>query len=296
MNGTAPSTEDLDVFVTIADLGTLTGASKALGLPKSTLSRRLSRLEAQLRVRLFTRNRQRLRLTESGTALLGQAREALAALRALVDAATAAHEVPDGRLRVSVPQDLIGFGDVWLDFIERFPRVALELEPTNRYVDVVGEGFDLALRAGKGEDETLVARRVGAYHLVAVASPSYVAAHGALREPADLRRHSCVLLSPMRRRPGHPDRPELPHRHIICKDIHFAMNASLRGCGVAVLPQGMARPAIEEGRLVAVLEAYNPLVVPLFAVYPERAHLRASVAAFIDVVAGHFGGSMGAGR
>jgi DNA-binding transcriptional LysR family regulator len=290
-----PLTEDIDVFVTVADLGTLTGASKALGLPKSTLSRRLARLEAQLGLRLFIRHRQRLRLTESGTALLRQAREALAALRALADAATMAHKVPEGRLRVSVPQDLIGFSDVWLDFIERFPRVALELEPTNRYVDVVSEGFDLALRAGKGQDEALVARRVGAYSLIAVASPSYVAAYGTLREPADLRRHSCVLLSPMGRRPGHPDRPELPHRHIVCKDVHFAMTACLQGYGIAILPQGMARPAIEQGRLAPVLGAYNPLVVPLFAVYPEHAHLRASVAAFIDVVARHFGGSRGAG-
>jgi DNA-binding transcriptional LysR family regulator len=189
---------------------------------------------------------------------------------------------------VSVPQDLIGFSDVWLDFVQRHPEVALEMEPTNRYVDVVGEGFDVALRAGTGQDDTLIARRVGDYHLVAVASPSYVETYGRLRDPAELRLRSCVLLAPLRKRPGFPERPPLPLRHVVCGDVQFALSACLAGIGVAVLPEAKVQADVRAGRLIPVLETYNPLTVPLYAVFPERAHQRTAVAAFVDVVTRHF--------
>jgi DNA-binding transcriptional LysR family regulator len=210
-------------------------------------------------------------------------------LRELANAAEQSRAVPEGRLRVSVPIDLLGQRELWIGFAERYPNVALELEATNRHVDPVAERFDLALRGGRGPDESLVARPVGSYRLVAVASPAYVARFGTLDEPAALRRHSCILFRSMGHRPGHPDRPDLPHRHIVCPDEGTALEGARRGLGVAILRVEVVQPDVDAGALVAVLDAYNPLVVPVYAVYPERSHLRAAVTAFIDHVIGHMG-------
>ena len=289
MHGAIPSSEDLETFLAIADAGSLTAAARAMGQPKSTLSRRLARLEELLGVHLLLRNRHRLELSETGVALLEPARQALTLLREFANAADQSRAVPEGRLRVSIPMDLLGQRELWLGFAERFPNVALELEPSNRYVDVVAERFDLALRGGRGPDESLVARPVGSYRLVAVASPEYVARFGALDEPAALRRHSCILFRAMGHRPGHPVRPDLPHRHIICPDEGFALEGARRGLGVAILRAEVVQPDVDAGALGSVLDAYNPLVVPLYAVYPERSYLRAAVTALIDYVSEHLG-------
>ena len=132
-----PSSEDLETFMAIVEAGSLSAASRALRQPKSTLSRRLARLEEVLGARLLVRNRHRLELSESGVALFEPAREALAALRELANAADRSRTVPEGRLRVSIPIDLLGLHAIWLGFAERFPKVALELEPSNRHVDPV---------------------------------------------------------------------------------------------------------------------------------------------------------------
>lgn len=284
MSKPLPSSEDLATFLAVVEAGSLNAASRALRQPKSTLSRRLARLEELLGVRLLVRNRHRLEPSETGLALLEPARDALDRLMELADAADRSRAIPEGRLRVSIPIDLLGRRDLWLGFAERFPRVALELEPSNRHVDPVTERFDLALRGGRGPDESLVARSVGTYRLVAVASPGYVARWGRLDEPTALRRHSCILFRAMGHRPGHPDRPEPPHRHIICPDEGSALEGATRGLGVAILREEVVRPSIDEGALVPVLDAYDPLVVPLYAVYPERAHLRAAVTTFIEHV------------
>lgn len=288
MNGTPAASEDLQAFVATATDGSLTGAAAALGLPKSTISRRLARLEAHLNVRLFVRHRQRLRLSDDGAALLSEARAMLDGLVDLGARLRGRSAEPRGRLRVSVPRDLAAFPDVWLDFAQEHPQVALEIELTNRYVDVVREGFDVALRGGRGDDETLTARRVGGYALVAVATPAYLAEHGTLDGPADLRRHSCILLSPLRKRAGHPDRPEPPHRHLIYNDPEFARRAALRGLGVAILAPHLVAEDRAAGRLVSALAAYDPLRVPLYAVYPDRAYLRGAVTRFLAFVATRF--------
>ncbi len=287
-SGTVPLTEDLVTFVTIADRGGLNAAARVLELPKSTLSRRIARLEETVGVVLFLRNRQKLHLTDVGRALLGQAKVALGELQALADAASLAHAAPRGRLRVSLPRDLASYRDVWLDFIERYPEVALEVEFSNRYADLVREGFDVALRGGRGDDHSLVARRVGAYHLLAVAAPGYAQRWGTLSDPAELRAHSCILLSSLRARPGHPDRPDRPHRHVIFDDAALALGAARRGMGIAILPPHMVIEDVRAGRLVKMISTYDPLQVPLFAVVPARPYVRGAVKAFIEFVEERF--------
>lgn len=288
VGGTFPATEDVVVFVTIAQEGSLNAAARTLKLPKSTLSRRLLRLEESVGVTLFARHRQQLRLTEIGITLLEQAKVALQELRALADAASLVHEEPRGRLRVTMPRDLASYRNVWLDFMERYPKVALEVELTNQYVDLVRDRYDLALRGGRGDDDSLVAKRVGAYHLIAVAGASYAQLWGVLDEPTRLRQHSCILLSALRPRPGYPDRPNLPHRHIIFNDAELALHAARRGLGIAILPAPMVDDDLRAGRLVKMVNAYDPLEVPLYAVYPARTYMRGVVKTFIEFVEDRF--------
>lgn len=282
-----PCSEDLEAFNAIVEAGSLNAASRQLNLPKSTLSRRLARLEASLGVRLFVRNRHSLELSQAGAALLDSVRDALSTLRELTDAADRTRAVPEGRLRVSIPIDLLGLRELWLGFAALYPRVALELSPTNRYVDPISERFDLALRAGPGSDDSLIARQVGGYQLIAVASPEYVLKWGALDSPSSLRQHSCILFKPMSPRPGHPERPALPHRHIICPDEGTALEAARRAMGIAILRADVVRADLDANTLVPVLDAYNPLSIPVYAVYPDRAQLRTVVTAFIDYISEH---------
>ncbi len=209
----------------------------------------------------------------------------------MVAAAEQRRAEPSGRLRVSVPLDLLSQRELWLTFSLKYPRVALELEPTNRHVDLVAERFDLALRGGRGADDSLVARAVGGYHLVAVASPDYLARWGKLESPAALRQHSCLLFRELGHRPGHPDRPAPPHRHIICPDERFALEGARCGLGVAILRYDIAAADLQRGALCVALEAYNPLRVPLYAIYPDKTHLKAAVLAFIQHIEEQLGGS-----
>lgn len=283
-----PQTEDLQTFLAVVDEDGMNGAARALGVPKSTISRRLNRLEELLGVRLFLRNRQRLTLSESGAALIEQSRQALDQLQTIGEAASEARAEPVGPLRVSIPLDLSTHTELWLSFVEKYPKVALEAEFTNTYVDVIRQRLDLALRAGRGDDESLVARAVGHYPLVAVAHPKHIEQHGPIETPADLRRRDCVLMSAMRPRPHQPDHPQLPHRHLVFDSLHLVQQAALRGLGIAILPKELIDDDLQNGNLVSVLDAYNPLNVPLFAVYPDRAHLKASVTAFMEHVEAYF--------
>lgn len=282
MRDTLPATEDLETFLAISAHGSLSAAARELGQPKSTLSRRLSRLEEALDAPLFIRSRHSLALSEAGHALLEPAREAIEALQALKRAAEQRRSEPVGRLRVSIPLDLLGDRALWLDFAQAHPRVALELVPTNHHVDLITERLDLAVRGGRGEDETLISQPLGSYDLIAVASPAHLARWGKLETPGELRARSCLLFKAMRHRPGYPDHPELPHRHIICPDEATALDGARRGLGVAILRANLVREDLARGTLAPALDAYNPLRIPVYAVYPARAYLRPAVVALME--------------
>lgn len=283
-NGTTPQTEDLETLLAVIDHGGLGAAARALGVPKSTVSRRLDRLEEALGVRLVTRSRQAVGPTQEGAEVVARARAVLNDVAALVAAARRAQETPRGRLRVSAPADLAAYAEVWLSFMEANPQVELQMEFTNRYVDVVREGFDLAMRGGRGDDDALITRRLGAYPLRAVATPEWVARHGRLHEPKELRERSCVLLQAFRG----GGRPPTGERHLVLNQTDLVYTACRRGLGVAVLPAPLVAGDVAEGRLVPVLDAYDPLLVPLFAAYPERRFLPASTLALLDHVSAAF--------
>ncbi|MDX2013233.1 MAG: LysR family transcriptional regulator [Myxococcaceae bacterium] len=280
--GTAlPETKDLEVFRAVFTEGGVNAAGRALGLPRSTVSRRLSQLESALRVRLFTRHGQMVTPTEEGARLAERTKDLLSGLEDLCAEARGVDEEPTGRVRLSAPADLSGERDLWVKLFRAFPRLAFELEFTNRYVDVVREGFDLALRGGRGTDDQLVVRKLGGYELWAVASPGYVKQHGRATAPVELRRHTLLLLSPLAARPEAP-MPRAPHRHLVVGDPQVARHAALDGLGVAILPRALVLRDLARRALVPFVEAYAPLRVPLFAAFPTRRLMPASLRLVLD--------------
>lgn len=280
-NGTDVRTEDLQTLVAVADSGGLGAAARALGVPKSTVSRRLARLESTLGVQLLARSRLAMRTTEAGERVVERAREALKDLAALAASARGVTEAPKGRVRVSAPADLSSHHAMWLSFLDAHPAVALQVEFTNRYVDVVREGFDVAIRGGRGDDEALIVRRLGSYALRAVATPAWASTHAPLDSTSDLRRRDCVLLQPFR-----GERPSGEGaRHVVFNQLQLVHEACLRGQGVAVLPAALVDDDLGAGRLVTVLDAYDPLQVPVYAAFTDRRFLPAATVALLDHLA-----------
>ncbi|MEZ4294588.1 MAG: LysR family transcriptional regulator [Polyangiaceae bacterium] len=283
-----PSLDDIAVFVKVIEEGSVSAAARRLGLPKSTVSRRLTQLEEVLGAQLVRRSGRGLSLTDVGRSFSDAATGLLADMEELVELAGGHAAAPRGRLRVSAPADLAALSEAWIGFAERYPEVELELSFSNRYVDVVSEGFDLALRGGRGEDQSLVARSLGTYSLRAVASPEHVARAGKPSGPAEIKKHDCVLLHPFRQRTGTLPRGRSAGRgrHTVVSDLSAALLGAIRGLGIAILPAYVCDGAIAEGKLVPVLDEWNPLRVPIYAVYPERRFLSAAARVFLDHVSG----------
>lgn len=285
----ALAVDDLRVFVTAIEHGSLNAAARELGLPKSTVSRRLARLEQELEARLVHRTKTGLVQTDAGRVLLEPARAILEQLTAIGELVRAGSAEPRGRLRVSIPQDLAGL-PAWMEFPLRHPEVELELEFSNRYVDVIGASFDLALRAGRGDDQRLIVKRIGSYSLHALAAPSHVAAHGMAHTREQLEQRDAVLLEPFRKRGARASRAGRV-RHLIVNDPLTALQGALRGLGVAFLAPHVCSEHLESGALVPVYAPWHPLAVPMYAAYPERRYMPAALARFIEFAEALFGGA-----
>ena len=188
---------DLLLFARVADEGSFTAASTRLGLPKSTVSRRLAALEARLGERLLLRTTRKLTLTDFGHGVLGHARQVVAEVEAAAALASHRQVEPSGRLRISMPGDFatVVLGTLLSDFVARYPAISLELDLTPRRVDLIGENFDLALRMGElADDATLAARQVATFSMGLYAAPAYLQRRGRPAEPEALMEHDCLRL------------------------------------------------------------------------------------------------------
>ena len=182
-------------FVRVVEQQSFTSAAKALGLPKSSVSRRVTELEEELGVQLLHRTTRKLALTEAGRSYFEQAERALTELQAAAESATGMDTEARGIVRLTAPVDIgvMGLADLVSEFVREYPEIHVELSLSSKVVDLVGEGFDIAVRAGRSRDASLVARRLGNSALGLYASPEYLKKRGYPRTPADLADHDCVL-------------------------------------------------------------------------------------------------------
>jgi DNA-binding transcriptional LysR family regulator len=287
----------LSVFAKVVEQGSFARAAERLELSTSAVSRHVAELEAHLDARLLNRTTRRLSLTESGSAFYERCVQLLADLEEAEEAVTAATVVPRGTLKLTCS---ISFGTRHLApaiaaFATRHPQVRFDVELSDRTVDIVDEGFDMAVRIGEIGSQSLIGRRIGASQVVCCAAPSYVAAHGMPRTPAELARHRCLSYeySPSRNIWRFRDRQGREQDVRIGGPVHanngqMLCALAVAGVGINFEPDFIVAPDVRAGRLVTLLPDFAPPSIPIHAVYPSRRHLSAKVRAFVDFLAARF--------
>jgi DNA-binding transcriptional LysR family regulator len=283
------------LFVRVVQTGSFTAAAHALELPKSSVSRGVSGLEEELGVRLLHRTTRRLQLTSAGRAYFERAARALEELADAGAVAADMDKAPRGVIRVTAPVDLGTWvlAPVIANFVRLYPLIRIDLSLGSRTVDLVEEGFDLAVRAGRLRDSSLVARRLGPTDLSLFASPAYLKRKGNPRSVADLAKHDCILFRASSgsatwsfQGPAGVEHVEVSGP-ISVDDFVFVRQAALAGAGIAHLPRFHCSFEIERGRLVPLLPGYVTRLGALHLVYPSSRHLPHRVALFRDhIIAG----------
>jgi len=273
-------------FTKVVEEGSFTAAARALGLPKSTVSRHVAALEDRLGVRLLHRTTRTLRPTEAGESYYDRARQILADVDDAEQEVTELQSNPRGRLRVTagVSFGAAYLGDIVSTFSKKYPDVEVEINLTDRYVDLIGEGFDVAIRAGRLDDSSLIAKRLGSARQLICGSPDYLKRRGTPRVVDDLREHSCIRFGLSRHGSAWPLKSgSVPVSGRLTIDNGELMLAcAVNGLGLAMLPVFICGREVAAGRLVPVLEDEMLQSGGVYAVYPHSRNLSAKVRAFVD--------------
>ncbi|MDS7597905.1 LysR family transcriptional regulator [Agrobacterium tumefaciens] len=288
---------EMEVFVTAAELGSFSAAGRRLRLSPSAVSKLVTRIEDRLGTRLLLRSTRLVTLTPEGEIYLARARRILADIRETEQiVASGGKVVPRGLLRVNTT---LGFGERYLlplapEFLALYPEVELDISLTDGVISLIEERTDIAIRSGAMEDSSLKARKLLEVRRMIVASPAYIEKYGAPETPQDLVRHNCFSFNfnhslnewPFRN-PGSEEVYRLPVSGNASVNNGIAMHRlCLAGFGLGRMGQFHVQPDIDAGKLVPVLENYNPLDLEVIhAVYAGHEHLAARVRAFIDFVA-----------
>lgn len=285
-------------FVEVIERGSFTAAARALGLPVSSVSRGVARLEQEVGTRLLQRTTRRLAPTAAGQAFFDRARDSLQGLHEARDAATEAGSVVRGTIRITAPAGDNGsrIAPALATFLRAYPEVKLELILTSRTVDLVEEGIDLALRAApRLKDSALVARKVASTPLQLFAAPAYLEARGVPRKLADLAGHDMVLLRASRHRtrlvlagPRGPEAVEVGGR-ISVDELSFGVHAAIAGLGIVAAPRLLADEAIRAGKLRRVLPRHGLPGAALWLVHASGRQLPVRVALLRDHLAEELG-------
>jgi DNA-binding transcriptional LysR family regulator len=287
---TTPDLNHVAVFARVVETGSFTAAAAALGLPKSSVSRSVSRLELELGVRLLQRTTRSVRLTDAGHAYYERVAQALAGLKEAQSAVSDMQQTPSGVVRVTAAVD-IGvnvLGGLVARFVRRYPTIHVEMVLTGRVLNLVEEGVDLAVRAGKLDDSSLLARKVGTLEARLLTAPGYLKRRGAPKAVGDLARHDCVLFRARRGRstweltgPKGVERVDVTGS-VSADDFAFVRQMLLAGGGIGLVPWTTCAQDIERGRLVRVLPEYAAPGGALHVVYPSARHLPHRVALLRD--------------
>ncbi|SDZ92710.1 LysR family transcriptional regulator [Rubrimonas cliftonensis] len=290
---------EMEAFVRVVDLGGFTDAARKMGVSKSAISKHVSALEARLGARLLNRTTRRVSPTDIGLAYYDRA------VRVLMDAgeadamAASMQGAPKGELRVSAP---VSFGLAHLapavsDFLCAYPNVAARMTLDDRFVEIVAEGFDMAVRIGALPDSSLMARKLAETHLVLVASPDYVARRGAPTTPEELGEHDLLHYANLAsggawrlRGPSGEERQVRAQGRLTINNGDALALAAAAGLGVAFSPAFIAAPFLRDGRLVEVLPHARPAPLGVWAVYPAGRFPQPKLRVFVDFLAERFKG------
>lgn len=296
MGGALQDLNDLYFFAAVVEQGGFSAAGRALGVPKSRLSKRIAQLEERLGVRLLQRTTRRFVVTEVGERFYGHCRAVLEEAQAAQDAVDELRTEPRGSVRVSCPVSLVQslLGPMLPDFLAMYPKVQVRLLSSNRRVDIIGEGFDVAIRVRDklDTDATMVLRSFGGSRALLVASPEFLARAGRPSKPADLANFAALSMSEhdgvqvwdLVDATGRRESVEVQPR-LVTGDFNALLDAALQGTGIALLPEEFGAVGIASGKLEWVLQDWSTAEGILHFLYPSRRGLLPAVRAFVDFLA-----------
>jgi len=282
---------EMALFVKVVEEGSFSAAARRLDLTPSAVSKQIGRLEDRLAVRLLQRTTRRLNLTEEGKVFYERCVVILAEIEEVEQSVISTQGMPRGTLRINAPVALgrLQLAPLLAEFMQRFPQVNIELQLTDRTVNLLEEGIDVLIRVGEVDDSSYIARRLAQARRFICASPSYVARHGLPQTPADLKNHNCLRLNVPTRLNDWEFTDAKGHQQIISVTGDFATNvtdmmyaAALAGIGLARLSTIIVGADIRAGRLLPVLTDYATDSTSMYAIYPHRRHLSPKVRAFVD--------------
>jgi DNA-binding transcriptional LysR family regulator len=288
---------EMRVFVRVIDRGAFAVAARELRVPTSTVSRTVARLEERIGARLLQRTPRSVRATSEGRALYAAVREAVGVLERTAHTFEPATRTPKGILRVTAPAEIAGtfLADVAVAFGQRYPLVQIELALTNRAVNLVDEGFDVALRAAaRLPDSSLVVKKLGDLEHALYASPRYIEQHGAPASPADLADHRSIVFRAkdlVKTWKLYDDTRTVDvavRAYMGADDFSYLRAAVIAGGGIALMPRLVCSKDEAAGRLVRVLPSFAATGARLYVMYPSAAHIPARVTAFRDFVVAAF--------
>jgi len=291
--------DGITVFVRVVETGRFSKAAELLGHSTSYISKEVTRLENRLGVRLLNRSTRTLRLTEIGKTYYERCQQILADAEEIENRISAQHEVPKGVLKISAP---VSFGQLHLqkvlpEFLDTYPEVQLDVEFSDKMVDVVAEGFDVVIRVGALKDSNLINRKIMQSRGVTVASPAYLARRGCPNHPLELAEHDCITYAHLQLpnhweftpKQGDPIAVRITPR-VISNNSALELSMVLAGVGITRLASFYCEKEIEQGSLVSILEDYHHRDIGVYAVYPHRRHLSAKVRMFVDFLVEKFCG------
>jgi DNA-binding transcriptional LysR family regulator len=279
------------LFVRLAERGSFSAAAKDLRIKQSTASKWIAELEAQLGVSLIERTTRRLHVTEAGRRFQARAAEVLASFDGITGELREASPEPSGLIRLSLP---VVFGrrfvvPIVVEFLTKFPKVEAELSLNDRYVNLVEEGFDVAVRIGTPVDTSARARKLADTRRRLVASPAYIAAHGQPVTPADLVSHQCILFRNATagatwsfRHRRHAEATVRVHGRTAADNSDAILQLSRSGLGIALLADWLVEEDLRAESLVSLLDDYDPSPAPIFALTPPGRYTTALVRMLIE--------------
>ena len=291
--------EELQTFIQVVDTGSISRAADRLAVAKSAVSRRVSDLEQRLGVQLFRRTTRRLNLTDSGKSFYERASRILEDLKEAEIAVSQQHAALTGRLKIAAPLTfgLLHLGPAIVDFNKQHPDIQFDVDFNDRQIDILEEGFDMAVRIAELPDSSLIARKIAPVKLTLCASPDYLKNHGTPDKPQDLLNHRCLVYRNItdfnqwkfKDANGETVSVKVPIG-ISANNGDFLVTAAVAGQGIVLTPNFITYKSLASGELVPLLNQYQPSSINAYAIYPQTRHLSHRVRAFVDYLVSRFEG------
>ncbi|HUH55598.1 MAG TPA: LysR family transcriptional regulator [Rhodanobacter sp.] len=283
--------QEMASFVAVVDAGSFVGAADAVGLSKAAVSRHVAELEQRLGARLLHRTTRRLSLTDDGQLFYARAKEMLAAVDEAESEISSRSGEPSGRLRINAPLSfgVLHLAPLWPRFAQLYPKVSLDIELSDRVVDLVEEGYDLAIRITNLPNSQLVSRQLATTRMIACASPPYLAQHGTPAHPDELAQHEVISYSYFAARDewtftAPNDTPVVVHTHarIHANNGDTCRAAALEHQGIILQPDFIVADDLHRGTLIELLPTWRTMTLGIHAVYPSRKHLPIKTRRLVD--------------